>query len=220
MLVDLHVHTAHGSSDSALPLEELIDESIAAGLDGLTITEHNHLWNDARWDKKALEAGLLVLHGIEVSTDCGHILAYGLEGYVSGIHKAAVLREVADHCGGMLISAHPFRRAFDPGPHIHNLLHLQFPTVEEAAAHPLFELVDAVEVLNGGSTEQENDFARQVAEYIGLPTVGGSDSHSSNSLGHCATRLMVPVRSLPELIEAVRSGHCRPVTRRELSRVP
>jgi predicted metal-dependent phosphoesterase TrpH len=212
VIVDLHVHTVRGSSDSALSLDEMIDRALDVGLGAVVITEHNHLWNDPHWDDQVRERGLVALHGIEVSTDCGHILALGLHGYVSGIHKAAVLREVADQFGGILISAHPFRRAFDPGPHIQNLLHLQFPTVEDAAAHPIFELVDGIEVLNSGTGDHENEFAIEVARHLGIPMLGGSDSHSANSIGHRATQIDGQVRSMRDLVNAIRDGACRPVS--------
>ena len=213
MRLDLHVHTVRGSSDSALGLDELIDQAQRAGLDGVGITEHNSYWHDPAWDERAARAGLAIFHGIEVSTDCGHILAFGIEGYVSGIHKAAVLREVADHCGAILIAAHPFRRVFERGPHIHNLLKLQNPTVAEAAAHPVFRLVDAIEVANGGTLEEENEFAVEVARYLGLPVTGGSDSHSANSLGHKATLFDDPIRSMRDLIAAIKGGRGRAVDR-------
>ncbi|GIW11459.1 MAG: PHP domain-containing protein [Chloroflexi bacterium] len=213
MRLDLHVHTVRGSSDSALTLEELVLQARRAGLDGVGITEHNTLWHDPTWDAYAAQQGLLIFHGIEVSTDCGHILAYGIEGYLAGIHKAAVLREVADRCGAVLIAAHPFRRAFEKGPHVHNLLKLHHPTVAEAAAHPVFRLVDAIEVANGGTAEEENAFALEVARYLGLPVTGGSDSHSANSLGHQATVFDEPLRSLRDLIAAIKGGRGRPVDR-------
>ncbi|MFN8532590.1 MAG: PHP domain-containing protein [Dehalococcoidia bacterium] len=213
MRIDLHVHTVRGSSDSALGLEELIEQARLAGLNGVGITEHNNYWHDPQWDEIAARAGVTIFHGIEVSTDCGHILAYGIEGYVSGIHKAAVLREVADRSGAVLISAHPFRRIFDKGPHIQNLLKLQFPTVKEAAAHPIFQLVDAIEVANGGTLEEENEFAVDVARYLGLPVTGGSDSHSSNSLGHKATLFDHPIRSMGDLTSAIKDSRGRAVDR-------
>jgi predicted metal-dependent phosphoesterase TrpH len=202
-----------GSSDSALLLDELVDWALDGGLGGVGITEHNNMWHDPAFDAACAERGITIYHGIEVSTDCGHILAYGIEGYVSGIHKAAVLREVADHHGGILISAHPFRRIFEKGPHIHNLLKLQNPTIEEAAAHPVFQLVDAIEVANGGTLEEENAFALEVATYLGMPVTGGSDSHSANSLGHRATLFDHNVRTMAQLINELREGRTHAVGR-------
>ncbi|MCS7003323.1 MAG: PHP domain-containing protein, partial [Dehalococcoidia bacterium] len=141
MIIDLHVHTVRGSSDSALRLTELIDQCRAIGLPAVCVTEHDHLWHDPRFVDQARDAGLLVTHGIEVSTEYGHILAYGLPAYLSGIHRLATLRREADRHGAVLFAAHPFRRAFEKGPMRHNKLGLWFPSVEEAAAHPVFGMV-------------------------------------------------------------------------------
>ncbi|MCS7003344.1 MAG: hypothetical protein NZ518_10895, partial [Dehalococcoidia bacterium] len=76
---------------------------------------------------------------------------------------------------------------------------------------PVFGMVDGVEVENGGTAAQENAFAAEVARYLGLPMIGGSDSHSANSLGHRATILHDSIRSVGDLVEALRAGRCVPI---------
>ena len=56
---------------------------------------------------------------------------------------------------------------------------------EPAAADlPLFQLCDAVEVLNGANTEPENELAYRVAKVMNKPGTGGSDAHSMRLVDH------------------------------------
>ena len=114
MILDLHIHTSWNSADSNLSPIELIREAKRLGLDGVVVTEHDRGWDRFRARELAAEYDFLFLRGMEVSTDLGHILVCGLEEYVSGIQRAEKLRQVVDEVGGIMIAAHPFRRAFTP----------------------------------------------------------------------------------------------------------
>ena len=140
----------------------------------------------------------------------GHILVFGLRSYVNGIHRVTELRKAVDRVGGVMVSAHPFRNLFNQRPHNYNLLFKdpnELPeTAQQASSHPLFELVDAIEVANGSNTDYENRFALKVAKRLGLGGTGGSDAHSSQGLGSCATVFDGHIGSEEDLIEALRSG--------------
>ena len=84
--------------------------------------------------------------------------------------------------------------------------------VEEALEHPIFDLVDAIEVANGSNTDEGNAFAREVARHLGKPMVSGSDAHSVNGLGKCVTVFPEPVSSLEEFLRALHAGHFYPAT--------
>jgi alkanesulfonate monooxygenase SsuD/methylene tetrahydromethanopterin reductase-like flavin-dependent oxidoreductase (luciferase family) len=138
MILDLHIHTSWHSADSNLSPIELIREAKRLGLDGVVVTEHDRGWDRFRARELAAEYDFLFLRGMEVSTDLGHILVCGLEEYVSGIQRAEKLRQVVDDVGGIMIAAHPFRRAFTPDFH-----HGKEPTpltLAEAARRPIFAL--------------------------------------------------------------------------------
>ena len=141
-IIDMHLHTTRGASDSMLDPDDLIAEARRVGLTGVNITEHDRMWES--WDLSPFRKkheGVFVSNGMEVSTDMGHILAVGLKGYASGIRRLEKLREIADEQGAFLIVAHPFRHFFDPvhfkreGKEPFNL------TPEEAAKLPVFQLV-------------------------------------------------------------------------------
>jgi len=212
VILDLHVHTNVGSYDSSLSPLELIHKGKAVGLDGVVVTEHDHGWDRALASKLASEHDFLILCGMEVSTDLGHVLVYGLEEYVSGILYAETLRKVVDRVGGVMFAAHPYRKAFvqtngrwdAPKPTL---------TVQQAADRTLVQLVDGLEMYNGATGDRENALAVAVGEYVGLRGVGGSDAHSELGLGCCVTMFERPVRTEAELIEELRAGRFRPVNR-------
>ncbi len=209
--VDLHLHTNRGSSDSNLEPKDLVERARAIGIGAVCITEHDTMWDAREIAEMAADSGVIFLRGMEVTTDMGHIGAFGLERYVGGIYKLAELRRVVDGEGGVLVANHPFRYKLDPrfsfiNPD-HEPIDASFP--DRAAKLKIFELVDAIEVLNGACSEDENVFALQVARHLGMAEVAGSDSHSAGSVGFVTTLLDAPVKTERELIEAIKSKRCR-----------
>ena len=207
---DLHIHTVRGSSDSGLTPEQLIEEAHRIGLDGVCLTEHSGGWEHHEVATVFKDAGFTVIPAIEVNTEMGHILTFGMQHYVSGMHTAAGLRKVVDAAGGVMIAAHPFRNFFNKPPYNVNLLFKNFngnrPTTSIAASkHPLFELVDDVEVANGSNTDRENHFTLDVARHLGFTGTGGSDAHSTHGIGKCVTIFDGDIHNESDLIEALRA---------------
>ena len=104
MRIDFHVHTVRGSSDSNLDPFVMIDQAHKIGLEGICITEHDNAWTDPQVDGYARERGVTLFQGIEVTTEWGHVGAFGLDRYVGGIYKVKELRRVIDEVGGFLIA--------------------------------------------------------------------------------------------------------------------
>ena len=74
----------------------------------MALTEHDRVWERHRLEGyQARYQNLFVAAGMEVSTELGHILAYGLPQYIAGIRRAAELRRVADELGAFLAVAIP-----------------------------------------------------------------------------------------------------------------
>jgi len=210
-IIDMHLHTTRGASDSMLDPEDLITEALRIGLTGVNITEHDRMWES--WDlapfRKSHE-NMFISNGMEVSTDMGHILAIGLKGYSAGIRRLEKLREVADEQGAFLVVAHPFRHFFDPvhfkreGKEPFNL------TPEQAARLPVFQLIDGIEVLNGCNTPRENYFALQVAKTLGKPGTGGSDAHSTQGIGYFTAVFEEVLESQEHMVEQMHRGRFHP----------
>jgi predicted metal-dependent phosphoesterase TrpH len=212
VILDMHVHTTVGSYDSNLSPLELIQYGKAAGLDGIVVTEHDRGWDRDLARRLSREHDFLILCGMEVSTDLGHILVYGLEEYVSGILYAETLRQVVDRIEAVMFAAHPYRKAFTntngrwDAP-------TSTLTVREAADRAIVQVVDGLEVYNGATGDRENAMAVAVREHVGLHGIGGSDAHSVHGLGCCATVFERPVRDERELVEELRAGRFRPINR-------
>jgi predicted metal-dependent phosphoesterase TrpH len=165
-------------------------------------------WDLGPFRKK--HPGTFVSNGMEVSTDMGHILAVGLKGYAPGIRRLEKLREVADEHGAFLIVAHPFRHFFDPvhfkreGKEPFNL------SPEEASKLPVFQLVDAIEVLKGCNTPRENYFSLQVAKILGKPGTGGSDAHSRQGIGYFTAVFDEHLETPEQMLDQMHKGRFHP----------
>ncbi len=216
-LFDLHIHTTKGSSDSSLTPEDLILEADRLGLRGLCLTEHSGPWDRHEFKKFASLHNVVLIRAMEVETDYGHMLAFGLDRYQAGYNKAAELRKAATAAGGFVVTAHPFRGVLSGGHRSRALIYQSISdplpeTPEDALDHPVFKLADAVEVANGGTIDRENEFAMAVAELLKLPVTGGSDAHSTHGLGKFLTEFADEVNTEAEFLKALHSKQFHPVT--------
>lgn len=199
MLIDLHCHTKY-SGDTSLEPRELIRAARVRGLDAACITEHDSFCASAPVEEVARSEGFTVFRGVEINTDKGHILAFGVTddswkeegGYYCRIER---VRPVVEACGGILVPAHPFR------------------TVGAAsAANGLFEMdyIAAIEVLNGENTERENSMALKAWAKLDIPGIGGSDCHFAGETGRCVTWFERRVSTMAELIEEIKARRVVP----------
>jgi predicted metal-dependent phosphoesterase TrpH len=209
LLIDLHTHTQPLSHDSLLSADELIDAARNAGIDGVCLTEHDFFWEPEAVAELRKRHDFLVIPGIEVNTEDGHIVVFGLEHYVYGMHRMHELVALVHAAGGVMIAAHPYRR--------------QLPfelrndgdwsaALERAAANPAYGQVCAIETANGRGTERENAFSREIAERLGARQVAASDAHAANDVGRCATEFDRPIKGLDDLIAELKAGQFRPST--------
>ncbi|MBU2552064.1 MAG: PHP domain-containing protein [Proteobacteria bacterium] len=208
-VIDLHVHTHPASSCSSAPVDEVIQEARRIGLDGICLTDHNHVWAPDQAEALRQRHGFLVLRGNEITTEQGDMLVFGLEKDIKGIILQRKLRQEVDAAGGCMIVAHPFRGFLVFGVGETGL------TPEQAMDRPLLKLVDAIEIMNGKVTVQENEFAAKVAAGIHLPATGGSDAHEVVEVGKYATRFFDTIRNEQDLIAALKSGACQAVAYRK-----
>jgi hypothetical protein len=79
-------------------------------------------------------------------------------------------------------------------------------TPESSLDHPVFRLADAIEVANGGTADEENEFAMKVAGLLGLAVTGGSDAHSVHGLGKFVTAFRDEISSEVEFLKALHEG--------------
>ena len=204
MLIDLHTHTYPNSDDSFISPDELVEAAKGLDLDGICITDHDYFWDPADVLALSRRHNFLVLPGCEVNTDAGHVLVFGLEKYVFGMHKIAFLRQLVERVGGVIVAAHPYRRRYlREQAHKPNAYRSM---VDNASADLFFSFCDAIEVLNGRATEGETTFSMDLGRCLGLGTSGGSDSHRLTHLGNVATRFYNKITCLDDLITEMEAG--------------
>ena len=209
MLIDLHTHTYPISDDSLLSPDQLITEAKRSGLDGICITDHDRFWDPARVAALSKEYRFHIFPGCEVTTEQGHLLVFGLEEYIFGMHQAAFVRNLIDKAGGAMIVAHPYRRLFrevEPGTE---------PTyssmVELACENNVYALVDGIEVLNGRGSDSQNMFATEISKRFDIKGIGSSDAHRLEDIGTYATKFRRSVETLSELIHEIKAGNFQPI---------
>lgn len=200
MRLDLHIHTTAYSACSHMTPDEMAESAKAAGLDGICITEHNKIWDPEEARSLGRKHGLPIFRGMEVTTTGGDILVFGLEEEPSGIWTPADLKARVDAAGGVAIAAHPFR-----GFLLFGLGALKL-NLDEAVGNPTFSQVHGLEVCNSMATKDENDLARNVAEAMGLLSLGGSDAHRPDAVGTCVTSFDDWIEDDKGLVEAILSG--------------
>ena len=209
MLIDLHAHTFPSSDDSFMSPDELVGAAKELGLDGVCITEHDYFWEPADILALSRRHNFLVLSGCEVNTDGGHVLVFGLEKYVFGMHKVSFLRQLVEQAGGAMVAAHPYRRRYLRGqtemPDAYRAM------VDNACADRFFSFCDAIEVLNGRATDDETTFSIDLDRRLGLGVAGGSDSHRLTHLGNVGTRFHNKVTCLDDLIREIKARRTEPV---------
>ena len=208
---DLHSHSTDATDDAGGTVEGYLKWIVAQRkkgykVDGIVLTEHRQYDPLVRYDDIAEQYGVKVLKGVEVETTVGHVLVYGIDDRFT---KEFDLRNVAlpyedvfraaREFGGYAVGAHAGRPRIGLAEHV----------AERAVS---LDYISAIEQLNGGSNDVENDRAQQLAEDHGLHRVGGSDAHFVSAIGRCLTAFARPIGSVEDLVHELISGEYHPVT--------
>jgi predicted metal-dependent phosphoesterase TrpH len=129
---------------------------------------------------------ILIIPGVEITTFQGDIVILGCEELPPKPWTVESVVDFSRQTGSVSIAAHPFRE-FGLGEYVIDCG------------------VDAIEVLNGGSPKSANKEAQRLAKSVGLPGVGGSDSHRAEELFSVYTEVQSEL-DLDEILKAVRLG--------------
>ncbi len=216
--VQMHLHTSETSRCGEDSARDMARACKRAGYDLLVVTDHFMNANirvtpGMAWPEKvealmkgyrAAKAegekiGLTVLFGWETYTNGPEYLPYGLGKEFllknPGIDRLPPREYLAaiKAAGGFTAHAHPYREAY------------YIPRFE-----PLTKDIDAIEVFNAGNDDPAwNKKALALAKRAGLIELAGSDAHDVTRVGYGAVKLDRPVRTMEELIAALkeRRGH-------------
>lgn len=177
--------------DSGLTLDSLLARAKERGLDGVCLTEHNAVWQNKERLKEAGERhGIAVFRGMEVNTQYGHVLVYGLEAFRNIMFSFDELCNAVETEGGVLVLAHPQWTSMGQPPS---------PDVIREHFH-------GIEVLNGEISNDASSYVESMANRLGKFGIGGSDSHSLEAVGRCATLFENRVSTDEEMVSEMRAG--------------
>ncbi len=188
-LIDMHLHIEGRSQCSVLPVQELYG-ALSPKLDAICITDHEIIQKIRYLHLQDYK----VFYGVELWSDSGDILAYGIRNILpSKDLRAEHIIDFIHHHGGVAVAAHPFSTR-------HNAFH-------ESVYDYNF---DAIEI-NGAIGKRENELARQAAESLGIPLTGGSDAHSISQLNSVATKFEEEINSIADVVKAIKNKKCSPI---------
>lgn len=176
--VDFHVHT-RVSPDALDRPEAVVDAARLAGLDAITITDHDRSAAYSRLCSLGLADpsgrpvdGFLVIPGVEVSCTEGHVLVLGATFDTPEPIPAEHAVALAHARGAIAAAAHPFDRLRSG---------VGLATLDRVA-------FDAVEAWNSKTIEPgSNRSAGEFAASRALPVIAGSDAHFAAALGRAHT---------------------------------
>lgn len=195
--IDLHCHSFF-SGDGVSSPEALIAAARRRGLHGFALTDHNTCDGPRYLRDKGLirEDGLpvdnfLVIPGVEVTTDEGHLLCLGVDlPYMKGAPAAEVCK-IVHGLGGLAIPPHPYD-LFRAG-------------IRESVLDTLE--IDGLEVFNAATTfKRYNRMALTYAQARGLPMTAGSDAHHESAIGTAYTVLPTDDFSVRGLLDQIKKG--------------
>ena len=190
--MDLHLHTIF-SGDSTISPKLIVDQLHShPTIKGLAVTDHNTLEGYFRVQKLAkVYDDLVILPGIEISTEKGDIIILGVEEKVNHSTTLDSVVEFAKENDGVIIIPHPYR-----SQGIGDL-------ALNVDAH-------AIEVLNPTATSTENMLARELARINSLPCVAGTDAHNAWEMWTLFTEVKADA-TVESVLKAIQKGLVRPV---------
>ncbi|MFQ6012350.1 MAG: CehA/McbA family metallohydrolase [Thermoplasmata archaeon] len=191
--VDLHLHSKY-SPDSSCEVGDMLKVAARRDIQGVAITDHNRLDGNEEAQRLAREAGLLALQGMELSTQEGHILVYGVQDPVPPRLTAVETVERVREQGGLAVAAHPYRFWSGLG--------------EDVVRRVRF---GGVEALNARTIQRHNRQAERLARDLRLPMTAGSDAHRLADIGRGLLLLPGPFAADEDLLAAIRKGKGRSV---------
>ncbi len=138
----------------------------------------------------------------------GHILVYGVDRYVYGMHRSHDLAGIVQREGGAMVAAHPYRRQM---PWHVSDEHEYEEALQRASRNPAYGHCAALEKINGRATARETAFSARLCELMGMAGAAGTDAHSRSDIGRCATYFERRIEDICDLIEELKAGRFQAV---------
>ena len=185
---DLHIHTVY-SSDSVIQPKTLVDMLASSSFVKVAaVTDHDSVRGcRATVELASAYSDVLIIPGVEITTTLGDILVLGTDELPAKPWTPEATVDFAKAVDAVSIVAHPFRL---------------YGMGDIAAKYN----VDAIEVLNGGSTAAENNEAKNFAKSLKLPGTAGSDAHQISDLFSVYNRIDADL-NVDSVLRAIKRGN-------------
>lgn len=202
MLVDLHAKSSL-SEGVNIDLDEVFAQANDVGLDALAFCERLSTNQARRTLEAANRAGIPAFIGVEIPTDRGILLAFAPE--VDDFYFIEEWRQLTEYAtppahqviqlfderGGAVIASRPYDLSIP-----YNMGDLIFT----------LDNLHGVEVYNTRVGQIQCDFALEAAQYMGVPTCGGTDPVNADSFGQYATFFDHDVETQRQFVNALRDS--------------
>jgi predicted metal-dependent phosphoesterase TrpH len=187
--LDLHIHTVH-SPDSFNTLQDITRRLKEEGLDGYAVADHDTLTGIPEALKNS--EGLAVVPAVEVTARGAHILALQP---TEPIPMGRTIAETVDAIhgqGATAVLAHPYG----------------LPRTWISINSAIDARLDAVEVANSAQIPYNyiRDLNEALADRLGLPQTGGSDSHIPDTIGRAYTIVETASRDPEDIVKSIHGG--------------
>ena len=188
---ELHVHSK-ASSDGISTIDEIIDAANKLKIDAIAITDHDTV-DGAISALNYPDPKPIIIPGIEVSTQQGHLLVLGTTEKIEPNRDVMETIDEAKLKGAVTIVPHPF--------------HIWRHAVGLHCPEALL-ISDAIEVYNSRYIMgTSNHTAYMIAQRYQKPMTTGSDSHESKFIGYGVTEINATDRSVDAILKAIQSGN-------------
>lgn len=196
--IDLHVHTDR-SPDGCSSISEIARVAKSKGLHGVAIADHDILLCEEESMRLSRELGLLVIPGVELTTDVGHLIILNPKRDLVGLSLEEVAA-AASNDGSLIIIPHPM----DPFSH----------GIGEAKSLSILCYSPLIEAINASTLSRYNARASSFAESHSINVVGGSDAHIARAVGDAYTVVDSPSPDLNSVLRAIAGGLTTPAGER------
>ncbi len=187
LYADFHIHTVY-SADSVIQPKTLVDMLVTHSfIKVAAVTDHDSVRGcHAAVELASAYPDILIIPGVEVSTSEGDVMVLGTYELPPKPWTPEVVADYARSIGGVSIVAHPFRT---------------YGMGERARKYQF----DAIEVLNGGSSQTANNEAKEFAKSISLPGTAGSDAHKVSELFSVYNKVEAAM-DVDSVLKAIKKG--------------
>jgi predicted metal-dependent phosphoesterase TrpH len=184
---DLHIHTTY-SDDSTVTPKDLVEKLVTHdSIKVAAVTDHDSVKGLSEILKLAKAyPDILIIPGVEISTVEGDLLVLGCKETPPQPWTVEAIVDFSRDNDFVSVVAHPYRE-YGMGDLARDCK------------------VDAIEVLNGESSQLANKWAHHLARSMVLPGVAGSDAHRPSEVCSVYTEVQADL-DVDEILKAIKKG--------------